>query len=191
MAMSAKAFSTLDADIRSFREPLKRSIQQVIAPSIGQNFVSHGRPEAWHPYAEATINMKANDPKNKFGPDDILRRSGLLWKTMQQFNIWTVTTTQAAILQLPEKIWYGALHQAGFGISAADVTPSKGAFLSPDELRNLGGAGTINIPARPFVMFQTQDIDRIQEVFANWLQERVDARLAGIPIKHGVPVRRH
>lgn len=189
MAMSARMFNTLEADVRSFRVPLKRSIQQVISPSIGQNFISHGRPEAWQPYADATVQMKANDPKNKYGPEDILRRSGLLWKTMQQFNIWTVTEKQAAILQLPQKIWYGALHQAGFGMSAAAVTPAKGLFLSPEELKAMGGAASVSIPARPFVMFQNVDIDQIQEVFADWIQERVNARLAGIPIKHGVPVR--
>jgi phage gpG-like protein len=116
LALSAKQFDKLGVDIRSFREPLKRSIQKVIAPSIGQNFLSNGRPEGWAPYADGTAEMKARDPKNKYGPDDMLRRSGLLWKTMQQYNIWTVTQTQAAILDLPDKIWYGALHQAGFGM---------------------------------------------------------------------------
>lgn len=187
LAMSAKQFNKLDVDIRSFREPLKRSIQRVIAPSIGQNFISNGRPEGWAPYASDTADMKARDPKSKFGPEDMLRRSGLLWKTMQQYNIWTVTQTQAAILSLPDKIWYGALHQAGFGMSAASVTPAKegSLFLSPSELKAAGGAAKVSIPARPFAMFQNQDIDKVQEIFADWLQERVDARLAGYKIVHG------
>ena len=188
LALSARQFDKLDVDIRSFREPLKRSIQRVIAPSIGQNFIAHGRPEGWVPYADATVEMKMRDPKNKFGPEDILRRSGLLWKTMQQYNIWTVTQTQAAILSLPSKIWYGGLHQAGFGVTAAHVQPAKGMFLSPEELR-ASAANKVSIPARPFAMFQNQDLDRVQEVFADWLQERVDARLAGYKIVHGV-VRR-
>lgn len=177
LAMSAKAFDILDLDIRSFRVPLKRSIQQVAAPSIGKNFTSHGRPEAWQPYAEDTVTMKMNDPKNKYGPEDLLRRSGLLWKTMQQLNVWTITTNQAAILALPDKIWYGGLHQAGYGISAAAVTPAKGMFASPEELSAMGGAGKVRIPARPFAMFQTEDLDKIQEVFATWMMERATARL--------------
>jgi len=188
LALSAKQFDKLGVDIRSFREPLKRSIQKVIAPSIGQNFLSNGRPEGWAPYADGTAEMKARDPKNKYGPDDMLRRSGLLWKTMQQYNIWTVTQTQAAILDLPDKIWYGALHQAGFGMPAASA-PAKAskmvAFLSPEEIRAAGGAASSGIPARPFAMFQTQDIDKVQEVFADWLAERVAARLAGYRIVHG------
>lgn len=179
MAMSAKAFDKLGLDIRSFRVPLKRAIQQVIAPSIGQNFVANGRPDAWMPYSDSTVQMKMNDPKNRFGEGDMLRRSGLLWKTMQQYNIWTVTQTQAAILQLPQKVWYGAIHQAGFGQSAAEVAPARGGmFLSPAELKAMGGGAKVRIPARPFVMFQSQDIDRIQEIFADWVLERASSNLA-------------
>jgi len=187
LAMSAKQFNKLDVDIRSFREPLKRSIQRVIAPSIGQNFVSNGRPDGWVPYADDTVTMKMSDPKNKFGPENMLRRSGLLWKTMQQYNIWTVTRTQAAILDLPSKVWYGALHQGGFGVRASDVKPAKegSMFLSPQELHDMGARAKVQIPARPFAMFQTRDIDKVQEVFADWLQERVDARLAGYKVVHG------
>lgn len=192
LAMSARQFDKMGVDIRSFREPLKRSIQRVISPSIGQNFISNGRPEGWVPYADATVDMKMHDPKNKFGPEDMLRRSGLLWKTMQQLNIWTITQTQAAILTLPNKIWYGGIHQSGFGMQSSSVTAGaggvgalKGAILSPEQLRSAGAAASVNIPARPFAMFQTQDLDRVQEVFADWLEERVNARLAGYKIVHG------
>ena len=154
MAVTASAFDKMGLDIRSFREPLKRSIQRVIAPSIGQNFVSNGRPETWAPYAANTIQTKANDPQNQYGPEDMLRRSGLLWRTMQQYNIWSVSTVEAAILDLPEKIWYGALHQAGYTARGTAV------------------------PARQFALFQERDMDAIQEVFANWLEER--ALAAGV-----------
>jgi phage gpG-like protein len=180
LAMSARAFDKMGLDIRSLREPLKRSVQRVIAPSIGQNFLANGRPEGWAPYADDTIQMKMNDPKNKYGAEDMLRRSGLLWRTMQQYNIWTVTTTQAAILDLPDKIWYGALHQAGYGMRASEVRPARGLFASPEELRAMGGKGSVYIPARPFAMIQDQDLDKIQEVFGDWLQERAVA--AGVVI---------
>jgi phage gpG-like protein len=179
VAVSARAFQTLDLDIRSFRVPLKRSIQQVLAPSIGRNFVANGRPDGWVPYAEDTLTMKANDPKNKYGNENMLRRSGLLWKTMQQYNIWTVTEKQAAILSLPDKVWYGQIHQAGYGMHASTLDH----FASPAELKSMGGRGSTFIPARPFAMFQTEDMDRVQDVFSHWLQERIDARLAGIPAK--------
>jgi phage gpG-like protein len=173
LALSARQFNTLDVDVRSFREPLKRSIQRVIAPSFAQNFVSNGRPDRWQAYADDTVEMKMNDPTNRYGSGDILRRSGLLFKTMQQYNIWTVSTTQAAILALPDKIWYGNLHQGGFGQKAT-------AFADPlhiplDQLAQ--GQNKVYIPARPFALLQDEDLDKIQDVFSEWLNERVVARL--------------
>jgi phage gpG-like protein len=178
MAMSAKAFDKLGLDIRSFRVPLKRSIQQVIAPSIGKNFIAHGRPEAWTPYAADTVKVKMKDPRNKYGPEDILRRSGLLWRTMQQYNIWTVTTTQAAILDLPSKIWYGVLHQGGYGqTGSAMFAQLGGRFATPEEIKASGGKMLVYIPARPFALFQEKDLDDIQEVFGRWIEERASADL--------------
>jgi phage gpG-like protein len=181
LAMSAKAFNKMDLDIRSYRVPLKRAIQRVLAPSIGQNFIANGRPDVWVPYSDQTVQMKMNDPKNRFGEGDMLRRSGLLWKTMQQYNIWTVTQNQAAILNLPDKVWYGAVHQAGYGMRASSVTQGSGGgglFMSPKEIRAAGGSAKVFIPARPFALFQSEDIDKVQEIFADWVLERASANLA-------------
>jgi phage gpG-like protein len=183
MAMSAKAFDKLGMDIRSFRVPLKRSIQEVIAPSINKTFLAHGRPETWTPYADDTVRMKMSDPKNKYGSNFILMRSGLLWSTMQQLNIWTITTTQAAILDLPEKIWYGALHQGGFGQSGSAMFAQLGGrFATPEEIKASGGKAFVHIPARPFAVLQDpQDLDGIAKVFDLWIAERIEL---GIGIKH-------
>src|SRR6202012_892431 len=171
LALSARNFDTLDIDIRSFKEPLKRSIQQVIAPSIGQNFLSNGRPDGWTPLSADTEVVKAQDPNTSFPVDSILRRTGLLWKTMQQYNIWTVTQTQAAILSLPDKIWYGNIHQAGFGNKASSFADPL--HINLDELSK--AENRVYIPARPFAMLQDEDLDKIQDVFSTWLNERVIA----------------
>jgi phage gpG-like protein len=178
IAMSAKAFNTLDIDIRSFREPLKRSIQRVVAPSIQKNFIAGGRPTGWTPLSDATLIVKARDPKTRFPVSDPLLRSGLLYKTMGQFNIWTVTQTQAAILSLPDKIWYGGIHQAGYGSSSAvsaGATSAEGFKTMMDQV--LSGGLRAYIPARPFAMVQTEDLDAIQTEFEIWLNERIVARL--------------
>lgn len=175
LALSARQFDTLDIDIRSFKEPLKRAIKQVIAPSFAENFIVNGRPVGWQAYADDTVTMKENDPKNKYGPDSILRRSGLLFKTMQQINIWTITSTQAAILDLPDKIWYGKVQQSGFGLTAASFKDPL--HISPEQLKSLGAQGAMHVPARPFALLQDEDLDNIQDVFSRWLDERVIARL--------------
>jgi phage gpG-like protein len=144
IGISAKNLDKFGMNIKSFREPLKRSIQQVLAPSFKKNFDMEGRPASWEPLAEFTIEQRGSA-----GP--ILNRSGLLKRTIQQFNIWSVDTQKAAIVDLPSKVWYGKLQQAG---------SIKGAAL----------------PARPFVLIQDpEDYDGIEEVFGKWLQERAIA----------------
>lgn len=182
LAFNAKAFDKLDLDIRSFREPLKRSIQQVISPSIGRNFIVGGRP-GWSPLSDATLPVKAN-AASRFPVSDPLLRSGLLMKTMQQLNIWTITTTEASIQSLPNKIFYGGIHQAGTGTEQTAAQASGGTaegFQRMMEGVLSGGVGTgrgHNIPARPFAMIQTSDLDGIQDVFTTWLNERITAALS-------------
>jgi len=147
IGLQAKNVEKFGMDIRSFREPLKRSIQEVLAPSFRKNFDVQGRPTKWAPLAEYTVEVRSNS-----GP--ILERTGQLKRTIQQFNIWSVDSEKAAITRLPSKIWYGTLHQAG----------------------HMGLGGSAPLPARPFVMIQDpEDYDDIEEVFARWLQERAIA----------------
>jgi len=185
IALTAKNFDTLEIDVRSFREPLKRSIQTVIAPSIGANFLAGGRPETWVPLADATLPVKSKDPKTRFPVEDPLMRSGLLFKTMQQYNIWTVTSIDAKIESLPDKIWYGNIHQGGLGSPEPSAAEASGGtmegFMSMIErvLESGGGGGQRGqyFPARPFAMVQTEDLDKIRDVFEIWLNERIVARL--------------
>lgn len=176
LAMSARNFDKLDVDIRSFREPLKRSIQRVIAPSMQRNFLVGGRP-SWIPLADATLIIKAA-AGSKYPVSDPLMRSGLLYRTIGQYNIWTVTTTQAAILDLPPKIWYGALHQAGYGqatAAAAGATSAEGFMKMMEGV--IGGGHRAHIPARPFAVIQDVDLDAIQVIWEAWMSERIAARL--------------
>lgn len=139
----------LGLDIRSFRVPLTRAIQQVMAPSMQENFDMGGRP-AWQPVSEATALIKGR----MGAPDTPLTRTGELKRNMGYLSMWTITQEDASIDQLPERIFYGTIHQGGS--------------------RNGGGRGS-NIPQRQFAMFQPDDEDKIREVFDTWLGERVAA----------------
>lgn len=150
IGLSARRMETFGIGIKSFREPLKRSIQQVLAPSFRKNFEAQGRPVSWEPLAEYSKERRGSS-------EPILERSGLLKRTIQQFNIWTVDQEKAAIVDLPSKIWYGKLQQAGHA-GLGDSAP---------------------MPARPFVLIQDpEDYDAIEEVFFRWLQERALASKA-------------
>ena len=104
LSVIASDVDKLGADIRSFRVPLKRSIQEVIAPSVGKNFEVGGRP-AWEPLSDYTIE--------RWGPHDPLVLTGKLRKSSQQLNIWTITTTEAYVSGLDSKVTYAKYHQVG------------------------------------------------------------------------------
>lgn len=164
MIISARKVDKLGIDIRSFREPLKRSIQQVVIPSIRKNFDVGGRNPKWPALAPQTV-------KRKGGNSRPLIRTGKLRRTMGYLNIWTIDREKAFIQDLPDSIWYGKVHQAG----------AKGQFenfYDPVKKRkvNIGDDGAI--PQREFVVLRRKDEIDIERVFEQWLEERI--RHAGL-----------
>ena len=159
----AAAFDKMSLDIRSFKEPLKRSVQQVIIPSIRKNFESGGRPR-WAPLVTDTETIREY---YGFSSGPPLIRSGLLQRAATQLNIWTIDTQQAYVNDLSAaqggRVWYGVLQQNGF----------------------VGGYGA-KTPARPFLMIQEEDTVEIEEVFLTWVEERMVE--AGFDLSTGVPV---
>lgn len=185
----ARGIDKLGIDIRSFREPLMRSIKLVMIPSFLENFQSQGRP-SWEPMAEATEMLREREGTS--GP--LLNRTGRLKRVAQQQNIWTVTTESASIRDLPQKVWYGKVQQDGIGgmgrrvkaeiaraakagkrISAGQAAHAAQKQLDKEILagKSVGGGSTVNIPARPFIAFQEEDMDGVYEVFQAWLEERL------------------
>jgi phage gpG-like protein len=180
IGMIASRIDKLGMDIRSFKEPLTRAVVQVMIPSFKMNFASEGRP-AWEELAPFTVERR----KGRDHP--ILFRSGKLKKVATSRGIWTISQNGAVITSLPGSVWYGAIHQAGIGgfgnrLTAARKKLGEGARgrdvvgEAYDSMDEAGGdkRGVAAIPARPFIMFHEEDEYAIQEVFFDWLEERVD-----------------
>ena len=190
LGIVAKDIDRLAMDIRSMREPLRRSVRDVMVPSIRRNFDQGGRP-AWEPLAPATI------ARRNYSAWPILERSGKLRRGVTTISVWTITQTAATIKDLPERIWYGKVHQAGsegsgggggkwftayqkkaselLGFGATKKEINDLAYKIFDKRQQRHGpapVSTAEIPARPFAVFQEEDLDDIQEVFADWLEER-------------------
>jgi phage gpG-like protein len=170
VGISARKLDKLGIDIRSFREPLKRSIREVMVPSIRQNFDSGGRP-AWVPLHDFTVKKKKGDARP-------LIRTGSLRRVATQMNIWTIDTEKAMVTDLPQSVWYGKVHQAGYEGNAGGastkqlVNTATGAII---EIEDEGEAGSGAIPARPFIVMQNEDVNNIDRVFTDWLGERIAA----------------
>lgn len=180
IGIAAARVNDLAGKIKSFREPLLISIREVMVPSIRRNFDQGGRP-AWEPLSSSTLKIR-----KYYGIDSskILVRSGALRRVASQINIWTVTATTAMILDLPQKVWYGKIQQAG--ASSADIghllakhgnlsaaLQAKAADLK--TIKDAGGEGEAGaIPAREFILFQEEDIEAIHAVFGAWLDMRIE-----------------
>lgn len=133
-------------DIRSYREPLKRAVQKVIAPSFQENFDMGGRP-TWAPLAEITKEIKT-----RLGYElSPLIRTRLLRTAAGQLNLWEIDTESASItLDVAQKgkAGYGGFHQEG----------------------------TRWMPARPWAIIQDDDQEKIEQIFWAWIAERMWAK---------------
>jgi phage gpG-like protein len=170
IGISARKLDKLGLDIRSFREPLRRSVKEVMIPSIRMNFDSGGRPP-WEGLAGKTIYRKGGSTK-------ILVTTGALQRVATQLNIWTIDSEKALISNLPQSVWYGKVHQAGYGggTQQKKVRIKNVATGQWDEFTESGAeSGTGAIPARPFIVMQNEDIMAIERVFSDWLGEKIAA----------------
>jgi len=186
LIIAARRIDRLGLDIRSFHEPLKRAIQQVMIPSFKKNFDEGGRPK-WAPLAPATLVARSYRWSNA-GQLAPLMVTQALYKTAQHLNIWTITKSEALIQDLPQEVWYGKVHQQGLlggkrQIAKVLATTGKSYSELASDMKAKGIAGLI--PARPFFVFQPEDRQDVEQVFEQWLDERV-ALAAG----HGYFVRK-
>lgn len=173
VAFLVKNFNDMGVDIRSYKEPLKRSIQKVLSPSFQKNFDVGGRP-TWPPLSEYTRKIREEEGSGS----QILVRSGRLRRTAGQLNIWEIDGVrgQAYVSKLPSHSWYGQVHQqgtAGLGFESFSLGPS-----TTDDSGGSLFAASGETPPRPFIVVQKEDFEGVQKVFDEWIQERLALQLA-------------
>lgn len=161
-------FAKLGLDIRSFKEPLHRSVKYM-GPSLQANFDIGGRPEKWTALSDITIDKKYNEGANR--PSAPLIRTGVLQKEVGYQKIWKIDGIEgyAAIDNLGNAP-YGIYHQEGFEGGEIGVITSGKGINAKIETRQSGG-----LPARPFLVFQPRDEKAIEDIFIKWFQERTIA----------------
>lgn len=194
----ARDLDKMGVDIRSWRVPLTNAVRNVMIPSFQENFQAGGRPDAWEPLSEATQLIRERAGQS----GSTLVRSGALKRNMGYMTMWDITDSYAIVKQLPDRVWYGAIHQSGYGTTAAQITgkikvaAKKGVKLSAGaaakqvmddldaKLRSALASGqpvgssadrAHPIPARPFVMFQDEDLPKVDDEFRKWIDMRVAA----------------
>lgn len=194
----AKDVMMLALSLESMKEPLERSIREVMIPSFRRNFAVSGRPK-WPPLAPFTLEVKGLLGVAGGGAKPLIR-TGALRRAVGMVSIWDIGKTSATVRKLPEAVWYGAIHQegyGGFGVYLSAARRKLGSGASEKSIRNLADklfdtkllkveaavkAGDVGaraqlkrgrgVPQRQFIMFQEEDIDDIQQVFYEWLVEQ-------------------
>jgi phage gpG-like protein len=194
IGIMAKKFAALADELQDLRVPLTESIVEVMEISILENFMSGGRP-TWDDLSPVTVGIRAKQSSGTL----ILVRSGKLAEAASSLGIWSIGKSTATVRDLPADVWYGKVHQAGYGGSQFSggnwfkkYQSAARKAVGPDEdqktvdelaykmfdkrLNSHGPAprGASPIPARPFIMFQDEDIDAIQNIFAKWVEKKVE-----------------
>jgi len=177
LSIMAKRIDRIALGVSDFKVPLERAVREVMIPSIRRNFEVGGRPP-WDPLADDTIERRQ---ASGYTSDQILVRTGDLERGATSFSIWTITDVSATVRDLPQDIWYGKVHQAGFeGATSAGSSRLGVSFVNSGmSLREIADAvgrssGELaNIPPRPFILFQDEDLSKIDRIFAEWIGEVV------------------
>lgn len=193
IGIAARKFAELADEFGDLSDPLKKSVQDIMTISILENFMSGGRP-SWPAMSE---NTRQKREKNGSGTM-LMVRTGSLAETASSMGIWSIGKTAAVIKDLPNNVWYGKIHQAGqagneysggnwfqkYQMAAAKTLGREASKKEIDDLafkiwgkrsdtHGPAPVGQPEIPARPFIMFQEEDIDAIQNIFAEWVEEKV------------------
>lgn len=176
LGIVARDVDRLGLAIKNMKVPLEKSIKEVMIPSIRRNFDVGGRPP-WEPLADYTVQVRGNT-----GP--ILQATGALKRGVTQLSIWDIGNSSATVKSLPQYIWYGAIHQEGLGSFGKHIRAAKkllggkasGKSVLKKAFELLGKVPPerqkkMSIPQRQFLMFQEDDMDDIQQVFAEWLED--------------------
>ena len=133
--------------------------------SINKNFEAEGRPNRWAPLSAMTLAMRRN--KNK-ASSKILQDTGILRGSIN----YQLTDDEQGVA-IGTNIKYAAPHQYGarINMSARTIIPKKAKVLRfvvdgkvVYSKYAKQKARTITIPARPYLLFQDEDISSIQQI---------------------------
>ena len=160
---------------------LLKKFQVIMYKSVADNFRSEGRPKAWAPLKPSTLAGRRQGPKASLGAGRILQDTGRLRMSVEHGppTRGAVSYYSSMAVEFGTRLAYAAAHQ--FGLKGSQAVPahqrtlksfvrkngesSKGVALVREHVRQM------NLPARPFLMFQDKDKARMRDVLVNHFKE--------------------
>ena len=146
----AELLSQLHDRMTTGKKPLMNDIGETVLESIQENFQQQGRPKRWDSLSKKTT-IPHRERTNRW-PGNILNRegtSGLLGSIAQQ-------PTDDSVAVGTNKIYATTMHYGA----------KKGAF---GKTRRGAPIPWGDIPARPFMMLQSNDVDAIKQSILSFM----------------------
>lgn len=147
----ATKLSAFQYSIRSFREPLDKSVREVMVNDIKHQFAVGGDPP-WAELADSTREVKEKMGLNR----GILIRTGALERAATQISQWKVTSEMAYFAGLPSGVSYGYPLDSGF------MNARTGTY----------------VPAREFIRLDDNQRNKIADIFDKWVDGRRERHLS-------------
>ncbi len=137
-------FLIIESSIKNLEPAFKASGVYMLG-SIERNFKAQGRPQKWQSLAPSTLARRRSG-KGKGGPQ-ILIDEGLLKGSVTSSD--AMQTGSDSMIIGTNKVQAARMH---FGYPGGE------------------GRGRSKTPARPFLLFQTEDVDAIETIFNRHLK---------------------
>ena len=165
----------VERKIGTTRAPLAKA-SLIMLRSVDKNFREEGRPKKWKGLSPMTIGLRRKGKKG--GRPKILQDTGRL-----KGSIAAKIHKDHAVVGTNVK--YARLHQFGGTTKAKTlkikqhrrkITQAFGRAITPKRITVRAHdmrIGPKKIPARPFLLFQKEDIEAIQKLFVGHLTEAV------------------
>lgn len=152
--------------------PLKRAGIYMVG-SIDRNFEAEGRPKRWIRLSPMTIEMRRHGEGR--GTARILQDTGRLRASI------TYEIVGSDGIKIGTNIPYaGKLHFGGVNVIPAHTERIKSHYRKVDGKRykvrtfkRRVKKKEFDLPSRPFILFQDEDLDVIRDIFVGYVQESI------------------
>lgn len=150
---------------KNLRPPLKRSGLYMMT-SFEKNFKTGGRPKRWPPLSPNTIAKRGESLP-------LMDHRRLQLSTIAKTGTGSLYHLRKDSLKMGSSLIYAAAQQ--YGTPPKTIIPVGKKFLKfTTELKGTVFARSVKhpgIPARPFVLFQKEDVKAITKIFSDYLME--------------------
>lgn len=157
--------------------PAMRVIGELVRSSIQKTFQVGGRPERWKPLSDVTLSKRRNRKKSRAKP---LLDTGRLLNSITRGVPDGVYEVYKRHVRVGTNVIYAAVHQFGarkgsFGTMKTKVRahlrriPGKRKRIQVREHYRKITVPWGDIPARPFMVIQQEDIEDIGRIFSDFI----------------------